>query len=252
MKRLEGKAALVTGAASGMGKAAAIRLAADGAEVALGDINFAGAQETAEIVRAAGGRATPIEYDASQEAACVALVEQAVDAMGKLDIVANVAGISAFYRLDETTAEIFNRFLAVNLTSTLVICRESVPHLKKTRGCLINFSSINGRLPVAFHAAYDASKAGVLAITKGIAQEFSPDGIRCNAICPGFIDTPMNVDNRMPHDIDLRMIAKLSSPLIEPGRPEEVAGVVSFLASEDASYVNGEQIVVDGGLTSII
>lgn len=252
MSRFEGKTALLTGGASGMGKATAIRLASEGAHVVIGDINVAGAEATAKLIREDGGKASVVAYDAVEEDSCIALVRSAAEETGGLDIVANVAGISGFWRLDETTVELFNRVIAVNLTSTMVICREAAPHLKKTRGSIINFGSINSRMPVACHVAYDASKAGVLALTKSIAQEFLKDGVRCNAILPGFIDTPMNVDNRMPDDMDPRLLTKLSNPLVEVGRPEEVAAAVAFLASDDASYVNGEQIVLDGGLTSFI
>ena len=252
MGRLDGKSALVTGGASGMGRATAIRLAADGAAVVIGDINVDGANETADSIREASGSAAVVAYDAMQEDSCVGLVNSAVSELGKLDIVANVAGITGFYRLDETSTEIFNRFITINLTSVVVICREAMPHLKKTRGCIVNFASINARVNVAYHVAYDASKAGVLAATKSIAQEFIVDGVRCNAICPGGIDTPMNVGLRMPEDMDFNHIRKISNPLIPFGKAEEVAGVVTFLASDDASYINGEQIVVDGGLTSMI
>ncbi|MFT5440994.1 MAG: meso-butanediol dehydrogenase/(S,S)-butanediol dehydrogenase/diacetyl reductase [Myxococcota bacterium] len=252
MQRLEGRAALVTGGASGMGKASAIRLAADGASIVIGDINTDGANETAEMIRAAGGKASVVGYDAMEEDACVNLVRSAAEELGRLDIVANVAGITAFYRLEEMTAALFNRFITINLTSTMVICREAMPHLKKTRGCMINFASINARVNVAYHAAYDASKAGVLAVTKSIAQEFVADGVRCNAICPGGVDTPMNENLRMPEGMDFELIRKLVNPHIPFGKAEEIASVVAFLASDDASYINGEQIVVDGGLTSMI
>ncbi len=252
MPRLDDKVALVTGGASGMGRATAIRLAAEGAAVVIGDLDQVGAKATAETIEGEGGRASVVGFDAADEDSCVALVQAAVDAHGRLDVVANVAGISAFYRLDETTAAIFRRFIDVNLTSIVVICRESAPHLKKTGGCMINFASIAARMGVAYHAAYDASKAGVLAVTKSIAQELGPEGVRCNAICPGGFDTPMNHDVRMPEGMDMRHIARLASPLIPFGKPEQVAGVVAFLASDDASYINGEQIVVDGGLTAII
>ncbi len=252
MERFAGKVALVTGGASGMGKATAIRLAAEGATVVVGDIDVEGARRTVEAIEADAGRASVFGYDAVEESASVALVEACIERHDRLDVVANVAGISAFYHLHETTGEVFNRFLAINLTSPFVICRESIPHLKATRGCIVNFASINSRVNVAYHAGYDASKAGLLAVTKSIAQEFAADGIRCNAICPGGIDTPMNENIRMPEGMDLQLLAKISSPLFPFGSPEQVAGVVAFLASDDASYVNGEQIVVDGGLTAII
>ena len=173
MQRLVGKVALVTGGASGMGKQTAIRLASEGARVLIGDINEIGAKETAELIRKEGGDTTVVAYDASDEGSCVELVASAIEAYGQLDIVANIAGISAFYRLDELSAEIFQRFLAINLTSPMVICREAMPHLKKTRGCIINIASLNGRVCAPYHTAYGASKAGVLALTKSLALEFS-------------------------------------------------------------------------------
>ena len=252
MTRFQDKVALVTGSASGMGRASAIRLAHEGARVILGDIDADGAKQTAETISADGGTATIVAFDAMEEASCVELVRAAAETHGRLDIVANVAGIAGFYHLGETTAELFQRFVAINLTSVLVICREAVPHLEETGGCMINFSSINARYGAAYHAAYDATKAGVLALTKSIAQEFGKRGVRCNAICPGGIDTPMNENHRFPEGMDFSLIARLSNGDIPFGQPEEVAGVVAFLASEDASYINGEQIVVDGGVTSII
>ena len=252
MGRLDEQVAIVTGGASGMGRATAIRLAAEGARVVIGDIDADGAAETAATIAADGGEARVQAFDAADEASCVELVTSAVRTHGRLDVVANAAGITGFYHLHETSREVFERFLAVNLTSVLTICREAMPHLLETKGCLINFSSINARFGVAYHAAYDSTKAGVLALTKSIAQEFGPQGVRCNAICPGGFDTPMNKAPRMAEGMDMRLVMRLSSPLVPFGQPEQAAGVVAFLASEDASYINGEQIVVDGGLTSTI
>jgi meso-butanediol dehydrogenase/(S,S)-butanediol dehydrogenase/diacetyl reductase len=249
MQRLIGKVALVTGGASGMGKQTAIRLASEGARVLIGDINEIGAKDTAESIRGDGGDVTVVPYDASDEGSCIELVGAAVEVYGQLDVVANIAGVSAFYRLDELTVEIFQRFLAINLTSPMVICRESMPHLKKTRGCIINIASVNGRVCAPYHTAYGASKAGVLALTKSLALEFSGDGIRVNAICPGGFDTPMNENHRMPEDINPKLLDRLY-PLGEMGNPEQIAGLIAYLASDEASYISGEDIVIDGGLRS--
>ena len=251
MQRLAGRVALVTGGASGMGKQTALRLAREGACVLIGDIDAIGAKETAERIRVEGGDATVQPYDASEEAACVALVSAAVETYGQLDIVANIAGISAFYRLDEISVEVFERFLRINLTSPLVICREAMPHLKRTRGCIINIASVNGRVFAPYHTAYGASKAGVLALTKSLALEFAADGVRVNAICPGGFDTPMNENHRMPEGIDENLLARLY-PLGEMGDPEQIAGLIAYLASDEASYISGEDIVIDGGLRSAV
>lgn len=246
MKRFEGKVAIVTGAASGMGKASALRLAAEGAKVILGDLNEEGNQATAAEIDAAGGVAKAVTFNATDEASCKALVQAAVDTYGQLDVVVNAAGIASFYRLHELTNDVFNKFIAINLTSVFTICREAVPHLKKTKGNIVNFASLNAKVMTAYQTAYCASKAGVAAITKCIAQEFEADGIRANVVCPGGIETPMVKNIRFPEGINPRLLANLS-PLSRKGQPEEVAALVAFLASSEASYINGEDIFIDGG-----
>ena len=251
MKRFEGKVAIVTGAASGMGKAAALRLASEGAKVVLGDINEEGNQATAAEIDAAGGIATAITFNAMEEASCKALVAAAVDTYGQLDVLANVAGIAGFYRLDELTNDIFDRFMSINMTSVFTLCREAMPHLKKTKGNIVNFASLNSKTMTAYQTAYCASKAAVLAITKCIAQEFEADGVRANAICPGGIETPLVQGIRFPEDINRRLLANLQ-PLGRKGTAEEVAALVAFLASDEASYISGEDIFIDGGSRSAI
>ena len=251
MKRFEGKVAIVTGAASGMGKAAAIRLASEGAKVVLGDINAEGNQATAAEIDAAGGIATAVTFNAMEEASCKELVAAAVDTYGQLDVLANVAGIAGFYRLDELTNDVFDRFMSINMTSVFTLCREAMPHLKKTKGNIVNFASLNSKTMTAYQTAYCASKAAVLAITKCIAQEFEADGVRANAICPGGIETPLVQSIRFPEDINRRLLANLQ-PLGRKGTAEEVAALVAFLASDEASYISGEDIFIDGGSRSAI
>lgn len=251
MKRFEGKVAIVTGAASGMGKAAALRLASEGAKVVLGDINEEGNQATAAEIDAAGGIATAITFNAMEEDSCKALVASAVETYGQLDVLANVAGIAGFYHLEELTNEIFNRFMAINLTSVVTLCREAVPHLKKTKGNIVNFASLNSKTMTAYQTAYCASKAAVLAVTKCMAQEFEADGVRANAICPGGIETPLVQSIRFPENINRRLLANLQ-PLGRKGTSDEVAALVAFLASDEASYISGEDIFIDGGARSAI
>ena len=251
MKRFEGKVAIVTGAASGMGKAAALRLASEGAKVVLGDINAEGNQATAAEIDAAGGIATAVTFNAMEEASCKELVAAAVDTYGQLDVLANVAGIAGFYKLEELTNDVFDRFMSINMTSVFTLCREAMPHLKKTKGNIVNFASLNSKTMTAYQTAYCASKAAVLAITKCIAQEFEADGVRANAICPGGIETPLVQSIRFPEDINRRLLANLQ-PLGRKGTAEEVAALVAFLASDEASYISGEDIFIDGGSRSAI
>lgn len=253
MQRFEGRVALVTGAASGMGRQAALRLAREGARVLIGDIDEVGLKRTAASIEEEGGAVALRVYDAQIESSCVELVAASVKAFDRLDIVANIAGISAFYRLDEISSEVLDRFLAINLKSPLVICREAMPHLKRTSGCIVNIASVAARVCAPYHTVYGASKAGVLAMTKSLALEFAADGVRVNAICPGGIDTPMNEDHRMPEDIDAELLARLY-PVGEGrmGSAEQIASLVAYLASDEASYLNGEDIVVDGGTRSAI
>lgn len=249
MSRFEGKVALVTGAASGMGKAAALRFASEGAKVVCGDINEEGNQATVEEIKSAGGDATAIAFNAMEEESCKALVAGAVDAYGQLDVVANVAGIAGFYRLEELELDVFNRFMTINTTSTLVICREAMPHLVKTKGNIVNFASLNARVMTAYQSAYCASKAAVAAITKCLAQEFEEHGVRCNVICPGGIETPLVANIRFPEGINRRLLAPLQ-PLGRRGQADEVAALVAFIASDEAAYISGEDIIIDGGSRS--
>ena len=251
MKRFENKVAIVTGSASGMGKATALRLAEEGAKVILGDINEEGLKETASEIETAGGIASPVVFNAMEEASCKALVASAVEIYGQLDVVANMAGIAGFYKLEELDTELFERFLSINLTSVMIICREAVPHLKKTKGAIVNFASINSKIMTAYQTAYCASKAGVLAVTKCIALEHAADGIRANAVCPGGIKTPMVKQMRFPEDMDFKLLAKIM-PLGRQGDPSEAAALVAFLASDEASYINGEDIFIDGGTNSAL
>lgn len=249
MKRYEDKVALITGSASGMGKAAAVRLAAEGAKVILGDVNEEGNQATAAEIDAAGGVCRAVTFNAMDEASCKALVQTAVDTFGQIDVVVNAAGIAGFYHLEELTSEIFNRIMTINLNCTFIICREAIPHLRKTKGNIINFASLNAKVMTAYQTAYCASKAAVAAITKCMAQEFEADGIRANIICPGGIETPLVANIRFPENINKRLLANLH-PLSRRGTPEEVAALVAFLGSSEASYISGEDIFIDGGSRS--
>ena len=247
MKRLEGKCALVTGASRGIGAAIALRLAAEGASVA---VNYAGSRDAALQVAAAiedaGGRAVTLQADVSDPAAATALVEAALFELGALDIVVNNAGITRDGLLVRMSDEDWAAVIATNLTGVFSVTRAVGKVMMKARsGSIINISSVVGIAGNAGQANYSAAKAGVIGLTKSVARELAPRGVRCNAVAPGFIETDMTAAlTAAQRDAILGEIA-----LGRLGSVEDVASAVAFLASDDASYVTGQVLAVDGGMT---
>jgi meso-butanediol dehydrogenase/(S,S)-butanediol dehydrogenase/diacetyl reductase len=243
VKRLEGRKALVTGGAGGIGRAVALRLAQEGAHVAVGDVDVAGAQETA---RQCGGAA--FRADVASEEDVRALVTETIRTLAGLDIVVNNAGVAAISSVEHLTDPDMRRILAVNLEGVIRVTRAAVPHLKASRfGRVINLGSVEALRGSALMAAYAASKGGVLAVTRANAVELGRHGITVNAICPGPIMTSMlqpliAVDAMKTRIIEHTVLKRL-------GRPEEIAAAAAFLASDDAAYITGHELVVDGGLT---
>lgn len=246
MQRFVGKAALVTGAAAGIGRATAERLAAEGARVACADLDEAGARATADAIRAAGGTAWAIACDVSDPGACAAAVEASARELGRLDVLCNVAGIGAQGHATDLTPEQWNRVLGVNLSGTFFMCRAAIPSLLATGGSIVNMASSAGLVGVAYSAAYCASKGGVVLLTRALAVEFSQRGLRVNCVCPGGVDTALTRGVRFPADAERRLLGRMQlAPRI--ALPEEVAGAVAYLASDEARYVNGAALAIDGG-----
>lgn len=246
-QRFKGRVALVTGGASGMGKATALRLASEGARVFMGDINAEGVQATVDEIRSGGGVAEACTFDAMHEDSCVQLVKSALTTFGSLNIVVNAAGVSGFWELHELSHEVFTRMMQINCNSALSICRESMPALIETKGCVVNFASINSRFFAPYHAGYCASKAALMAVTKALAIEFAEQGVRLNAIAPGSIDTPMNDAVRITGSMDIQKILRLQARMSPNGTPEEVAALAAYLASDEARFITGADITIDGG-----
>ncbi len=247
MTRFEGRVVIVTGAASGIGRATAQRFGAEKGKVVCVDIKLAGAEETAASIRAAGGEAKAVACDVSNPAQVKATVEGAVAEYGRLDVLCNVAGIGGFQRTTEVTFEQWNRFIGVNLTGQFLMCQAAIPHILKTVGAIVNVGSVAGLKSHPYSAAYCASKGGVVLMTKALAVEYGRKGLRINVVCPGGVETPIINDFQLPEGVSQAALSRIS-PIGRMGQPPEVAGTIAFLASDDATYINGAAIVVDGGM----
>jgi NAD(P)-dependent dehydrogenase (short-subunit alcohol dehydrogenase family) len=247
--RLPSQVAIVTGAASGIGLAVAKRFAAEGAAVMLADASEGVGIDAALQIRTAGGRAQFAKLDVSKSDQVKEVVERTIAGFGDLHILFNGAGILTYGTATETTEEAWQRMIAVNLTGTFLCARAVLPHMvAKGRGAIINVSSTTGSHDACAHAAaYVSSKGGVTLLTRSMAIDYARHGIRVNAICPGPTDTPMLRKALTPDQLEA--FAK-TYPMGRLGRPEEIAAAALFLASEDASFVTGEMLHVDGGQTA--
>lgn len=245
--RLAGKSALVTGASRGIGAAIAIELGAAGASVV---VNYAGSAGAAESVvaaiTAAGGRAVAVQGDVSDPAACDALVQAAIDSFGSLDVLVNNAGINRDGLLVRMSDDDWNAVIATDLTGVFSLTRAAGKVMMKQRsGAIVNVTSVIGLVGNAGQANYAAAKAGVIGLTKSTAKELAGRGIRANAVAPGFIETDMT--GALPEKV--REATRDLIAMKSFGDPEDVAKAVAFLASDDAKYITGQVLAVDGGMT---
>lgn len=251
MDGLHTKAVLITGGGGGIGRATALAFAQSGARLMLGDLDLAAAEETARLVVAAGGEAYAFQVDVAQPEQAEALVKATVDRLGRLDCAVNNAGIEAsqegLVRLPVATWE---RTLAVNLSGVFYCMRAEIAAMRTSGGAIVNMASALGLVGFVGAAAYVAAKHGVIGLTKTAALEYATRGIRVNAVCPGFVATPMLERAGVTTDPERQtMIADLHA-MRRLGRPEEIAGAVLYLCSDAASFVTGEALVVDGGYTA--
>jgi NAD(P)-dependent dehydrogenase (short-subunit alcohol dehydrogenase family) len=251
-RRLDGKVALITGAASGMGKVATTLFAGEGARVVVADVTDEAGRETAEEISATGAEATYVHADVSRAEDCRAMVTAAVERFGGLHVLYNNAGIfpGNDASVVETEEDVWDRVMAINLKGVYLGCRFGIPAmLESGGGSIINVASFVALMGAAVpQVAYTASKGGVLAMTREIAVEFARRGIRANALCPGPIETPLLAD--LLADPARRERRLVHIPLGRFGRADEIARAALFLASDESSFVTGSTFVVDGGITA--
>ncbi len=252
MARLDDKVAVITGAASGIGRATAVRFASEGAAVVVADLNGQGGEETVAECKRAGGRAVFQKVDVLSEAEIKATVDRAVSDFGKLNVIFNNAGLAgAVGRIEETTAENWDRTLAILLRAVFLGMKYAVPAMRQAGGgSIISTASIAGLRGGAGPHAYSAAKAAVINLTRSVALEVGKDRIRVNCICPGGINTPL-IYNNVPGGFEVAdQFLKSIQAIPRAGAAADIAAMAAFLASDDAEWITGTAMVVDGGFTA--
>lgn len=255
MPLLDNHIAVITGAGSGIGRAIALGYGREGARVVLLDMNGEAAGEAAKEIRAAGGKAESFVLDVTDRNACIAMAKEVADKVGSVSILVNNAGIArrnGMLGADDAVIKDWEDIIAINLTGVFNVTHAFLPPLRKNKGRIVNIGSIQSfvHLRTPSSPAYTASKHGVLGFTKALAAELGRDGVRVNAIGPGFIETPLNEKVRAANP-DLVKVFMDHTPLGRPGTPEDIVGPAIFLASDLAAYVSGSIVMVDGGYRTI-
>lgn len=249
--KLADRVSIVTGGGSGLGRSMCIQLAKEGAKVVVADLNMEGAEETVQMITADGGQATSVEVDVANAEKIDAMIETVLSKFGSIDIVCNNAGIGGSG--EETVNvpdESWDKVLAVDLKSVFLVSKKVIPHmLKQGKGVIINTASASGIIASKAGVEYTAAKHGVVGITKQLAFEYGQKGVRVVAVAPGVIETPLTLEAGMTvpggpfHDLTM------NAPAGRYGKPDEIGKVVAFLASDDASFIHGNTIPIEGGST---
>ncbi|MFF3177545.1 SDR family NAD(P)-dependent oxidoreductase [Streptomyces sp. NPDC057900] len=251
MNRLHDKVAVITGAGSGIGRAAAELMSKEGARVVVADHDTRAAEETAALITAAGGRAMPLTVDVMEEDSIVDMISATVNEYGALNVLCNhVGGTNPRTDLDVLRMDMdeFDRAVALNMRSTLLGSRHAIPHMIRAGGgSVINTASVAALVGDVLQTSYGAVKAAVVSITKSVATQYGPQNIRCNAIAPGAVVTPA-LENNLPQEVVDSL--KRGNALPYLGAPEDIGHTMVFLASDESRYLTGQLLVVDGGMTA--
>ena len=250
MARFTDRIAVITGAASGMGRATALRIASEGGRVACIDIADGGGANTVASIEADGGTACAIECDVAQPAQVEQAIATARAFGGGIDVLVNCAGTGFYRHFPEVTPEEVDRVMAVNFGGTFWTCRHAMDSLLASRGCIVNIASAAAVRGSAYLTTYSASKGAVLAFTKSLAVEYGPRGVRANVVCPGGVDTPLLQLFQPPDDVDRHLMNRGHGLLGRMSKPDEIAATITFLASDDSSQTTGATVVVDAGSTA--
>jgi NAD(P)-dependent dehydrogenase (short-subunit alcohol dehydrogenase family) len=250
--KLGNKVAVITGAGSGIGRACAIEFAREGAKVVVADINLQGAEETVQNIESNGGIAIAIKTDVSQPESVIHMVELTIKTWSKIDTLVNDAAIQINKTIEHTTFLEWNQQISINVGGIFLCSKYFLPYLRETKGSIVNMSSVNGYFVEPMCTGYCTTKAAIIGLSKAMAIDHGHEGIRVNCICPGYIDAGLaeGYFQAQPDPAKAREEAGKLHALWRIGRPEEVAKAAVFLASDDASFMTGSSVVVDGGFGS--